>query len=197
MSFLHDSFLVLTQGLFATSLSNFVHSLLVGGKAETCSYTTSSTCQCGLFNPVDYTGNIMCGVLMAGIYDTDIRQDILGVDGILHKTINDIIALVEKRKMARNAHPSSNNVPIGGLKPEQPKVDVDASMEEWNIIERRWNATPQLFQCASDTLGNELLKMDPGMSTKNLDDVPAAMKALAVIPVATGVLCSELLYMKQ
>ena len=51
----------------------------VKGKAETCSFSARSSCECGRTNRVDYTDYIMRDVLVAGIYDTDIRRDILGV----------------------------------------------------------------------------------------------------------------------
>ena len=77
----------------------------VRGKAETCGYVTSSRCQCGQSNSVDYTEHIMRDVLVAGIYDAEIRRDILGIESILDKSINDVVGLVEKREMARDAHP--------------------------------------------------------------------------------------------
>ena len=52
----------------------------VQGKAETCAFMTSTTCICGLTNDVDYTEKIVSDVLLAGVYDTDIRRDILGID---------------------------------------------------------------------------------------------------------------------
>ena len=58
---------------------------------------------------------------MAGIYDTDILRDILGVDGIWDRTVNGIIALVEKREMARDDHPSANTSVISSFKEEARK----------------------------------------------------------------------------
>ena len=96
-----------------------------------------------------------------------------------------------------------------GPKFDRPRVDVGISMEQWNMLERRWNvfqsgsgidgnsAAPQLFQCANETLGDALLKVDPDITNKSKEIVLATMKALAVIPVAIGVLRSELLEMKQ
>ena len=59
-----------------------------------------------------------------------------------------------------------------GPKLERPCIDAGVSLEEWNIFVRRWNvfrigsgiddssAAPQLFQCATSTLGDALLKND-------------------------------------
>ena len=74
------------------------------GMAETCSYTIG--CSCG--NNVDFTEVIITDVLIAGIYDTDIQRYILGTQGILDKSIHDVIALVRSKEMARNALPASN-----------------------------------------------------------------------------------------
>ena len=53
----------------------------------------------------------------------------------------------------------------------------------------------QLLQCAGDDLSEMLLKADPRISTRPIDDVLAAMKSLAVIPVAKGIVCAELMQM--
>ena len=45
-------------------------------------------------------------VILNGLYDTDIRKEVLGIAEILEKPINEFIALVETKEMARNALPS-------------------------------------------------------------------------------------------
>eukprot|EP00794_Sanderia_malayensis_P015539 gene15539-17124_t len=80
------------------------YSARVRGKAETCSY--GAKCECG--KVVDYTDHIIRDVLLNGIYDTDIRREVLGSLDILNKPINDVIALVEQKEMVRNALPTSN-----------------------------------------------------------------------------------------
>ena len=92
----------------------------VRGKAETCSYTIG--CSCG--NDVDFTEVIIRDVLIAGIYDTDIRRDILGTQGILDESINDVIALVESKEMARNALPASN-ASVSGYRRQNKLPDKD------------------------------------------------------------------------
>jgi len=101
---------------------------------------------------------------------------------------------------------SSTNL---GPKLERPKIDIGVSIEEWNIFVRRWEvfkcgsqiddtaAPSQLFQCANNDLGDSLLKSDPAATSKPLSDLLNAMKALAVIPVAKGVLRTELLQLQQ
>ena len=96
-----------------------------------------------------------------------------------------------------------------GPKLERPKVDVGMSLEEWNVFVRRWNvfksgsglddesAASQLFQCAEPALGDAILKTDAEAATKLLSNLLAAMRSLAVIPIATGVLRADLLHMHQ
>jgi len=43
--------------------------------------------------------------LLNGILDAEIRRQVLGIKDILTSSINDLIALVESREMARNAAP--------------------------------------------------------------------------------------------
>ena len=83
-------------------MSNPAFTAKVWGKAETCSYTASCTCGAS----VDYTDHVIRDVILNGLYDTDIRREVLGIAGILETPINEIIALVESKEMARNALPS-------------------------------------------------------------------------------------------
>ena len=74
----------------------------VRGKAETCAFRAS--CTCGL--AVDYTDDVIRDVIINGLYDADIRREVLGIEKIVEKPVNDVIALVEGKEMARNAFPS-------------------------------------------------------------------------------------------
>ena len=92
---------------------------------------------------------------------------------------------------------------------DRPQIDVGVSIEQWQVFVRRWevfkhgahiddaSAAPQLFQCATQELGDTLLKSDAHITTKPLADLLTQMKKLAVILTATGVLRSELLNMQQ
>ena len=55
----------------------------------------------------------------------------------------------------------------------------------------------QHFQCAGDELGDSLLKTDPSIVSKPTSIVTGAMKSLAVIVVATGVMRAELVRTQQ
>ena len=96
-----------------------------------------------------------------------------------------------------------------GPKLDRPRVDSDIDEETWNAFIRRWDAfrlgsgitigeaPRQLFHCASDALGDLILKSDPSITTRSLEEVRQLMKSLAVIPVSIGVIRAELSKMSQ
>ena len=88
----------------------------VRGKAETCEYTTSVECQCNRTIDVNFTDHIMRDVLLAGIYDADIRREMYGIDRILQQPVNDVIAMVEKKEMARDAHSAASQNGMSQMK---------------------------------------------------------------------------------
>ena len=59
------------------------------------------------------------------------------------------------------------------------------------------SAPSQLFQCAGTELGDSLLKVNANPVTDTVTQLLASMRSLAVIPVATGVLRTELLQLRQ
>ena len=96
-----------------------------------------------------------------------------------------------------------------GPKLNRPVIDVGVDEETWNAFIRRWEAfrqgsdiseaaaPTQLFQCASEPLGDLLLKSDPALTSRSTREVLAAMRSIAVIPVARGVTRAELTQMSQ
>ena len=62
------------------------------------------------------------------------------------------------------------------------------SLEEWNLFNRRWDvfkqgsiiddasASAQLFQCTTQTLGDQMLKADADIASKPIKDVSKAME---------------------
>ncbi|XP_070398540.1 uncharacterized protein [Nothobranchius furzeri] len=92
---------------------------------------------------------------------------------------------------------------------DRPRVDIGMSIEEWNVFTCRWNlfragsgigdaqAPFQLFQCARPELGDSLLKANPDAATGPVETLLAGMRSLTVIPVATCVLRTELLQLRQ
>ena len=96
-----------------------------------------------------------------------------------------------------------------GLILERPCIDIGVSMEDWNLFLRRWRVfkegsgisdtapPPQLFQSTSKALGDNLLKFDADITTKPLDEITESIWRLAVVPIATVVLRTELIQMRQ
>ena len=99
--------------------------------------------------------------------------------------------------------------PSRGPKLTRPTIDIGVSIEEWNIFLRRWevfkagsgigevSAPSQLFQCAGADLGDRILKTNPTITSESITAALATMRSLAVIPVATCVLRTELLQLQQ
>ncbi|XP_068189721.1 uncharacterized protein [Antennarius striatus] len=124
------------------------------------------------------------------------------------------IALLTNHGLAHQSAPAVMAAPAQahtpqGPKLDRPRVDVGVSIEEWNVFLHRWEvfctglgigvaqAPFQLFQCAGPELGDSLLKANPTVASGSLPDLIAAMRSLAVIPVATYVLRTELLRLHQ
>ena len=102
----------------------------VRGKAEICEYTIDVTCSCTRINNVNFTDHIMRDVLLAGIYDADIRREMFGIDQLLQKSINEVIAMVEKKEMARDAHCAVSTSAISSMKQLQKKKVHNAAADK-------------------------------------------------------------------
>ena len=88
-------------------------------------------------------------------------------------------------------------------------MDIGISDEEWNIFLRRWevfrtgsgldesSVQSQLFQCAGSELGGNILKNNPTAASGSLTQLLSCMCSLAVIPIATCEIRSELLQLLQ
>ena len=91
-----------------------------------------------------------------------------------------------------------------GPKLERPKIKLNSTPEEWNAFMRRWatykagsniadeDAPGQLLECTSPELGDIVLRAYPDFTTKGIAEAITLLRSLAVIPVALGVLRSEL-----
>lgn len=120
------------------------------------------------------------------------------------------IALLGKHSLAhQNSVAQSTPAAHRGPKLERPKINVGVSIEDWNVFLRHWevfrtesnideaSSPSQLFQCASAALGDSLLMANPNISSESLSQLLTAMRSLAVIPVATCVLRTDLLQLRQ
>ena len=106
---------------------------------------------------------------------------------------------------------ASTPAPASSREPKlvRPKIKLNSTNEQWNAFSRRWetfkvgsNITPasastQLLECADDTLGDIVLRAYPDFTSKPIDQALLILKSIAVVPVALGVLRSELNSMMQ
>ena len=96
-----------------------------------------------------------------------------------------------------------------GPKLERPKIALEASNEDWNAFCRRWTAyrkgsgidnaaaSGQLLECATEGLMNIVLRASPSFVSLPVDDALDVLKSFAVVPVALGVLRSDLASLRQ
>ena len=94
-------------------------------------------------------------------------------------------ALLAAHSPVHTTVPQTGNM-SRGPKLDRPTVDVGINQEQWNIFVRRWDAftagsgldpsscLSQLFQCASQSLGDSLLKADPSIISKPINDLMIA-----------------------
>ena len=92
---------------------------------------------------------------------------------------------------------------------ERPKVAAGGTEESWSMFVKKWDMfkagskipaaqlTNQLFQCCVDSLGDDILRGLDNVANVSETDLLAAIKKLAVQPVAIGVRRTELLNMSQ
>ena len=123
----------------------------VRGKAETCEYETSVVCQCNRVNAVNFTDHIMRDVLLAGIYDADIRREMYGIDKILEQSINDVISAVEKKEMARDAHSATSVSSMSSMKLQRKRGQAGlASGQQQKTNESERNKQGNCPHCKKD-----------------------------------------------
>ena len=141
---------------------------------------------------------LACPLPGCGFQTADV--DVIGAAAILnihsHAHANPTLAAIA---------PQPKNAP----KLIRPRIQHNATGEDWNAFIRRWDtfqigsgiqdatAPGQLLECASEQLGNVVLRAHPNFTTKNLHEAIATLKSIAVIPVALGVLRSDLASMQQ
>ena len=92
---------------------------------------------------------------------------------------------------------------------DRPKISRGSSEEVWNSFTTRWSlfkrgtylstgeTVQHLFQCCDDELGDSILKGNPNVVNGTEDVLLAAIKQLAVVPVAISVRRADLLTSKQ
>ncbi len=99
----------------------------VKGKAQICGFQMKSSCQCN--TRVDYTQEVVKDVILSGIADPDIKMrvhDVLDDEEIDQKSVNDIIALIERKEKALQASRGASVSALSSFKKSQRQAP-DAS----------------------------------------------------------------------
>ena len=89
----------------------------VRAAAATCEFNVKCPyiC-CNEKKPIDYSPMVIKDILIAGIEDSEIMRDVLGMENLDSKTDKDIVKFVEEKEIARNAlNASQSQSGIGAL----------------------------------------------------------------------------------
>ena len=88
-------------------------------------------------------------------------------------------------------------------------MKLNSTNEQWNAFVRRWetykvgshitaaNEAMQLLECTDDCLGDIVLRAQPDFASLSIKNALSLLKSIAVVPVALGVIRSELMSMSQ
>ena len=88
----------------------------VKASALTCNFSVACTHGCCKdLSKIDYTACVIKDILIAGIADSEIRKEILGISDLDEKSDKDIVALVEAKEMAIKAWSSAPVSDTAGL----------------------------------------------------------------------------------
>ena len=72
--------------------------------AATCNYKIRCRHECCTDkDPIDYTQDVVKDIILAGMADSDIRREVLGLSDLDAKTAKDIVAIVEEKEVTRDA----------------------------------------------------------------------------------------------
>ena len=99
----------------------------IKGKASTCAYTKDCT---GCNTAVDYSDDIVKDVLIEGLYDMDIKREVIGWTDVDAKTVEETVSFVEKKEMARNAMNDHSNVTAVSTYKKQGKPEKNVVKEK-------------------------------------------------------------------
>ena len=96
----------------------------IKGKAATCAYSiecTSSTCT----QMVDFTDVISKDVLVAGLSDDEVKREVLGWHDLDTKSIEETVAYIEAKEMARDAmNRSSTNAGVSSYSKKKDNLHL-------------------------------------------------------------------------
>ena len=110
----------------------------VRGKADTCAFIVN--CTRGL--KVNYTDHMIRSTLLNDIADDEIRREILGSANVLTHAVNEIVALVESKEMARNAVPPTEVISVSAVQLLHHTPTADHKTLRNTISRREFNSSP-------------------------------------------------------
>ena len=105
--------------------------------------------------------------------------------------------------------PPTTSTTVRAPKLVRPKVKPSITGEEWNAFTRRWStyrtgsgindaaAPSQLLECTTEELGDIILRAYPDFTDRPIAEALRLLKSLAIVPIALGVLRSQLSQMVQ
>ena len=125
---------------------------IVRGKADTCAFTVD--CTCGL--KVNYTDQLIRDTLLNGIADDENGPEILGRADVLTRAVNEIVALVESKEMARNAVPPTEVTSVSAV---QRLHDADQTARRNATPRRESNNLPARSKQSRCPLGQRLYQL--------------------------------------
>ena len=95
----------------------------VQGKASICGFSVKHRCECGKDADVDYTCEVIKDVILAGISDEAVRTCVLETDDIEDRSLNEIVAFVERKEEARKkVHIQSSVSAVSSFKRQSSQV---------------------------------------------------------------------------
>ena len=124
---------------------------------------------------------------------------------VLAAELSNHTAVAHSKQAAESTDGGSKKTPAI----ERPKISTGGTEESWSVFLKKWELfksgskiqgsqlNNHLFQCCVDTLGDDLLRGITDIMTESEDTLLAAIKKLAVQPVARGVRRTELINMTQ
>ena len=126
--------------------------------------------------------------------------------------VADALAAVQMNHHLLTEHPPTPTVQRTTSKAppiERPNIEAGCNEETWQIFNQKWklfrsgaqieilHRATQLFNCCETSLQNNLMKENANIANLNETQLLAAIKNLAVIPVAVGIRRADLLAMSQ
>ena len=68
-----------------------------------CPHAAAAAQACAAIPGCNFTSEVIKDILLAGIYDLDVRREVLGTAGIENTSMNDLVRVVEAKEAARDA----------------------------------------------------------------------------------------------